>query len=482
MWSELFCRVGQARLCERRPTVALAGGAVGRRGEAPLDPPYKIGRPSLVVAFVLAAGCDKPAPPPAPAAASAAPAITLVEPVKRPVKRVVEQPGAVVAYEEADLFAKIPGYVQKVSADIGLRVKAGQVLAELAVPELEQEAKQKEAQTRQAVAELEQAKKALAAAEAGVSSAEAMVNEAKAAVARADALAARWRSEVARVGGLVSGGVIDASTRDETRNQADAAEATRAEAAAKVASAEAAVRKAKADRDKAVADVAADDARLDVARADARRHDALLGYTKIAAPFDGVVTRRDVDTGDYVHGVGKESLFRVARVDPVRVVVAVPEADAGLVAEGSPARIAVQALPGPELTGTVARTSWGLDPGARTLRAEVDVPNPDGKLRPGMYAYARVTAELPAAWAVPAAAVGKAGDDFVVYLAAGGKAVRCPVQVLRGDGQFTQVRRYKKPGAADWTDVTGGERFASPAAALTDGQVLPPDAPKPAAP
>ena len=85
-----------------------------------------------------------------------------------------------------------------------------------------------------------------------------------------------------------------------------------------------------------------------------------------------------------------------------------------------------------------------------------------------------MTAELPAAWAVPAAAVGKAGDDYVINLAEGGKAVRCPVQVLRGDGQFTQVRRYKKPGAAEWTDIIGGEQLASPAAALTDGQALPP--------
>jgi hypothetical protein len=90
-----------------------------------------------------------------------------------------------------------------------------------------------------------------------------------------------------------------------------------------------------------------------------------------------------------------------------------------------------------------------------------------------MYAHARLTAELPAAWAVPDAAFGKVGDDPVTYLAVGGKAVRVSVELPRGDGQFTQVRRYKKPGAADWTDVTGCESFATPAAALTDGQALP---------
>ena len=337
------------------------------------------------IGFLIAAGCDKPAPPAPASAASAPPAIAIVKPEKRAIKRVVEQPGAVQAYEEADLFAKIPGYVQKVNSDIGQRVKGGQVMAELFVPELEQEAKQKEAQIRQAEAELEQAKKALAAAEAGIASAEAMVAEAKAGVARADALAARWRSEVARVGGLVSGGVIDASTRDETRNQADAAEATRAEAVAHVASAAATARKAMADRDKAIADVAADVARLEVAKADARRHAAPARLHEDRGP----VRRRRHPPGRGHRrlrptGWARSHCSGSPGVDPVRVVVAVPEADAGLVAEGSPVRIAVQALPGPELTGTVARTSWSLDPGSRTLRTEVDVPNPDGRLRPGM--------------------------------------------------------------------------------------------------
>jgi hypothetical protein len=90
-----------------------------------------------------------------------------------------------------------------------------------------------------------------------------------------------------------------------------------------------------------------------------------------------------------------------------------------------------------------------------------------------MYVYAQVTAELPAAWTLPAAAIGKAGDDFVIYLVEAGKAVRTPVQVGRGDGQWTQVRRYKKPGTSNWADITESVRVASPASALTDGQPLP---------
>jgi RND family efflux transporter MFP subunit len=320
---------------------------------------------------------------------------------------------------------------------------------------------------------VEQAHKALAAADATPASAQAQVAEARAGMSRAQALYDRWQSEANRITGLVQTGVIDAQTRDETQNQFRAAEAGRTEVAAKVTSAEAAVTKARADRDKAGADVAAAEARRDVARAEVRRLAALLGYTRLTAPYDGVVTRRAVDTGDFLSAPGKQGVFTVARLDPVRVAIQVPEADAGLVHEGLPVRVTVQALGAPELTGTITRTSWSLEPGSRTLRAEADLPNPDGRLRPGMYVYARVTSELPAALAVPAAAVGKAGDDYVVYLAEGGKAVRTVVQVVRGDGQFTQVRRYKKPGAAAWTDFTGAEVVATPAAALTDGQPIP---------
>ena len=438
----------------------------------------------LAAGAALVAGCARPpAPPPAAAPAAAAPAVAVVKPERRAIKRVVEQPGTVQASEETELFAKLPGFVKAVAGDpahkgrpidIGSRVKAGQVLAELAIPEVVEEAKSKEALVAQAAAEIEQARKAQAAAEAGVASAQAMVAEARAGLSRTQALYDRWQSEFNRVTGLVQGGVIDSQTRDETQNQFRAAEASRAEAAAKVTTADAAVRKAQADRDKAAADVTAAEARQDVAKSEVRRLGALLGYTKITAPYDGVVTRRAIDTGDFLHADGaKRGVFTVARLDPVRVVVQVPEADAGLVREGLPVKVVVQALGGPDLTGTVARTSWSLEPGSRTLRTEVDLPNPDGKVRPGMYVYARVAAELPEAWAVPAAAVGKAGDDPVVYLAENGKAVRVTVQGVRGDGQFTQVRRYKRPGASDWTEFTGSEAVATPAAALTDGQTLP---------
>src|SRR5262249_51466530 len=194
----------------------------------------------------------------------------------------------------------------------------------------------------------------------------------------------------------------------------------------------------------AAADVTAARERLEVAKADVGRVEALLGYTKITAPYDGVVTRRSVNTEDFV-GSDKAALFSVARTDPVRVVVQVPEADAGLVAPGQDVTCGVRGLEGRPPVGKVRRTSWSREPGSRTLWTEIDLPNPKGAFRPGMYVYARLTAELPPAWAVPAAAVAKIGDESVMYLVENSKAVRVAVQPLRGDGKFTQLKGFKNP-------------------------------------
>jgi HlyD family secretion protein len=430
-------------------------------------------------------GCHRVSTPSNAAPAPSTP-ISVVKPEKKGVERVIEQPGAVTPFEETRLFAKLPGFVKSIGVDverrgdgkqpilidIGSKVKAGQLLAELAIPELEQEAKQKAALVRQSEAEVEQARKGLVAAEAGVASAKAQVAEANAGLSRGQALFDRWQSEASRMTGLARGGVIDTQTRDETTNQFRAAEATRNEASAKVATAEADVRQSEAARGKAVADVAAAEAKLEVAKVEVARVAALLGYTKITAPYDGVVTHRAINTGDFLPGNGKEGVFSVARLDPVRVVAHVPEADAGLVTEGLPVRLTVQSLPGRELHGSVARTSWSLEPGSRTLRTEIDLPNKDASVRPGMYVYARITAPLPAAWAVPAGAVGKFNDETIVYLVVDGKAVRTPVQVLRGDGKVTQLHRYRKSGASEWIEFDGSESLASPASALTDGQLV----------
>lgn len=436
---------------------------------------------ALAIALYMVSGCQQqmPAPQGATPSAAAAP-VTVVHPERKSLRRIVEQPGTVQAYEQTQLFARVPGYVRlpldvqgKIVIDIGHKIRGpvhgstgkeiepGEVLAEVMVPELEEEAKLKQAMTRQAEAEVDQARKMLASAEANIA-------RATATVAEAHALYDHWESQSKRMALAVKSGTVEAQIGDETLNQFKAA-------GARVLSSDAAVAKARADRDKAAADIRAAEARVDVARADALRAEAMLSYAKIRAPYDGVVTMRKANTGELVQpAAGKgDWLFTVARLDPVRVVVAVPEADADLVQENAKVKLSIKAAQSLPLEGTVTRISWALEPGSRTLRTEIDLPNKEGRLRPGMYVYAQIVNQLPPTWILPASAVVKDDDALVCFLIEAGKAVRTPVQVGRSDGTLIEVLKRHKPGqTSSWEDLTGQENVAVRAAGLKDGQAL----------
>ena len=234
------------------------------------------------------------------------------------------------------------------------------------------------------------------------------------------------------------------------------------------------VTKAKADRDKAASDVVSMSARVDVAKADSRRLEAMRGYAKIRAPFDGIVTGRKVNTGDLVQpSSGKADwLFTVARLDPVRVVVAVPEADAGLVKDKVKTKVIVPAL-GATIDGTIARSSWSLDVSSRTLRAEIELPNADKGLRPGMYVYAHIEAVLPEAWTLPMAAIIEQGNSAFCFLIEDEKAIRTPVRIGRRDARFVEVLGHRKAGSTGaWEVCTGKESIAAQASGLVDGQTV----------
>jgi hypothetical protein len=438
----------------------------------------------LMAGLLAAMGCKQSPAPQDTASGPAAKTIAVVHPERKALRRVVELPGTIQAYEETYLFARVPGYLRlfhnskgRIIHDLGREIRGpkydaegknvvepGEVVAEVEVPELVQETKQKQAKLRQAEAEVEQAEKARDAAKA-------MIAVAEAAKIEAQGLYDRWESESNRIAGLVDSGVVTAQARSETRNQFRAAEG-------RLASAKAGVTKANADWGKADADVKVAKERVDVARADALGSEAMLGYAKIRAPYDGVVTGRKVNPGDLVKpaaGTG-DWLFKVAQLDPVRVVLAVPELDAELVTENMEVTLTVQARElagGPSLTGTVARTSWALETGARTLRTEVELANKDHQLRPGMYVHAQLIKQLPEEWTLPTSAVVKQGDVLVCFLVKGDKAVRTPVQIGRSDGQFVQVLKRQKPGAQGrWEDLTKDDSVAARAAGLTDSQVV----------
>ena len=433
-----------------------------------------------VVLVLLPAGCGgQAADTPRSASRSreqtpATPAVTVVRPVRKSFRREIVQPGEIQAFERTPLYARISGYVEKVHKDIGDPVKAGEILAELSVPERDEELAERKALVAQARAEVEQAKKVLAATEAELQSAAAKVKEAAAGRLRAGAEQRRAQLQYERL--KKTSGVYPEEVLAETRLGAEAATAAVAEVEARVLSAEAERASRAARRDKAGADVRVAEARLEVARAAERRTAALLGYAKLQAPFAGVVIRRHVDPGHLLQaggGAGQgEPVFVVARVDPVRIFVDVPETDAVLVKDGTRAEVRVQALGGEGFPGKVTRSAWALDPkGGRTLRTEIDLKNPGGRLRPGMYAHASIAVEHANVLAVPVSALVTQGEQTVVYRVEGGKALRTPVTVGLRDKDFVEVGKWRGHGQEGrWRDFGGAEEvIVRVPGALADG-------------
>jgi RND family efflux transporter MFP subunit len=127
-------------------------------------------------------------------------------------------------------------------------------------------------------------------------------------------------------------------------------------------------------------------ANLDGSSANVRRLQELVGYSKVVAPFTGVVTKRNVDVGNLIDpGGGARLLFTMAQIDPLRVYIYVPQTYASQIQVGSPATVTLTEMPGRAFVGKVVRTAGAIDPANRTMQVEVNLPNPDGKLFPGSY-------------------------------------------------------------------------------------------------
>lgn len=401
--------------------------------------------------------------------------VAVVSPEKATIKRVVDQPAEVEAYETTPIHAKVAGYVKSVAVDIGDRVKAGQVLAELFMPELVADVASARALVEQKEAERLQAEAAVTVARAQLDSSNATVAETRARIGRMQAELSRWEAEYTRIDQLVRQSALTPSLRDETRSKLQSAQAMVEETNAQVRTSEAAVREAEAAIEKARADVTAAAARIAVARFDLERADALLGYTKLTAPYDAIVVRRQVDPGRLTRGgADDQALLEIARIDPITVVVGVPEIESARIDPGDPVQLRIPALGGAAIKATVTRTSWSLDTSNRTLRVEVDLPNPDAKLRPGLYCYATITEEERAdALSLPVAAVVEAADQTYCVVIDNGRAVRRPLELGLSDGTRVEILGGLK----------GGETVvAANPSILTEGQALqalPPAAPKP---
>lgn len=364
-------------------------------------------------------------------------------PQKKTLTLTTTQPGRIEAFEETPLYAKTAGYVDEVLVDIGDVVHKDQTLIKLSIPELLDDVEQKEALIAQAEAEVKQSRSAVVAANAAAQTAQSKIKEMEAGISRAEADHERWRSEHARIKDLAEKGSVTKKLEEETYSQLRSAEATTREVSAKAESTRTASYEAQANVGKAEADQGAAEARLRVAKADLAHAKTMLAYTQIKSPYDGTVTRRNVDTGHFVRPANTdaaEPLMVVAQTDKVRIFVNVPEMEAPYVDAGDPAKIRVQALTASEFDAAVVRSSWSLQESNRSLRAEIDVPNPHGIMRPGMYAMATIKlAERENAIVLPATAIVRDAAGTACMVVDDGKIVRRPVELGLRSGSEIEI-------------------------------------------
>jgi len=395
--------------------------------------------------------------------------VATVNPQRMDLTREIDQPGYLRPYYETAIYTKIPGFAKEPKVDKGDRIKKGQLLVEVYVPEVVQDLRVKAAKIEQARADLKQAKEAAQAAKAGREAARAEIQAKLATIHSAESQVVRWQAEDERSRRLVGKGIFDQQTADEVINQLRTSEASREEARAKWMSAKALFDQASAQYNKTEADVEVAAANFDVAKAAYDQWKDWLSYSEIRAPYDGVVTVRHANTGDFLQPATSGStsksatpLFMVMQTDIMRLTVEVPEIDAGLIKKGDTAKIRFQAKTGevPEIEAKVTRDSYALDERARTLSVEVYLDNPDGKLMPGMYANVTILAKLRNALTLPADCIMSDiladGDRSYCYVVEDGKVHKTFLEVGAHCDEGVQVLRKQRPGGK-WEKITGKE-------------------------
>jgi RND family efflux transporter MFP subunit len=303
-------------------------------------------------------------------------------------------PGQTAAWYETTIYARVNGYVAKWLVDIGDHVKKGQVLATIETPELDAE---------------------LAAARAQLKASQAQVNARDAEAKFSKTTNERWRDSPK--------GVVSEQERESK----------------------------KADYESAVARFYAANAQVALDKSRVDQYSALTEFKQVKAPFDGTITERKIDVGNLVTAGSTTTttpLYRMAQTDPLRVFVDVPQSAAGeLMMVGVPAEIRATGAVGGVFSGKIARSAQSINVQARTMRVEVDMPNTDHALVPGMYVNIAFRLQPRGLVEVPAAAlVFRASGAQVARVNSSGKIEFQKVTIARDNGSIVELGTGVKPG------------------------------------
>ena len=279
--------------------------------------------------------------------------VVIVSAVKQaPAKDSIDLPGDCQSMIESPIFARADGYLKTRLVDIGDHLKTGQPMAEIETPELDREISQARATLAQSQASLDELRADIELARANLSLAKVTLD--------------RWQH-------LFDKGAVARQDLDEKKADFDVKNAQRERAEASLATARETVR--------------ANQANLE-------RLEELKGFARVVAPFDGMVTARNVDVGTLINagnGGASREMFRVARIQPLRIFVNVPQAYVSEIHNGQSAELRVDEKPGEVFPARVTNISDSLDEGSRAMLVILETPNPAATLYPGMYAQVRFT-------------------------------------------------------------------------------------------
>jgi RND family efflux transporter MFP subunit len=404
--------------------------------------------------------------------------------------RTVEQPGSLKAWAQAELYAKVSGYLRSVEhqvspelpasllahvagalgtgpvnvlggnstrcaagahlvvqrtpeLDIGSYVRAGETLMIIDVPELLQDREQKKAVWEQRRTEVDLARTAVLTADAGVRAAGERAKQADAEVNRAVSEHSFALQQYQRMMTLARDGTVTEAFVEEKAHLVNAAKANWQSCLAKVQALQAEQAVASSKLGTARADLLVKSAQVNVAWQDYLRAQLLTEYTHVHAPFNGVITYRGVDEGDFVQNSSSGQtrlLMTVSAIDKLRMVLDVPEREAVWIRAGSEATVRFDVRGVGEVKGRVSRTASSLDNQSRTLRVEIDLDNRSRRLMPGMYGHVTLTLQkIEGAQAIPATALYNRKREAYIIEVRDGVARRQRVRIRYDDGRQLEV-------------------------------------------
>jgi len=435
------------------------------------------------------------------------PTVKAVRPKKEAsVAITAEQIATVEPFYQADLRARASGIVTKVHRDIGDKVRKGDLLIEIDVPEAEQDIARADAMVLQREQELTvsraKVKDALAAKDVSAATIKQRLADVEGAIATRDLKKRKFE----RFKGLAARGTVVGSVVEEEERDYLASEATVTSARANVDRARADANETDARYEAALADVELKKAQIEVARKELERARAIANFAKLRAPFDGVIVRRAVDPGSFVQNATtgvSEVLISVARVDIVTVSARFPDSTAASIANGTPAEVRIDDLPGLTIPAAVTRCAPTVANADRTMRVEVDLFNGDAdeyrtvvqafqtgglerpikgvedaapvpafangaaskrRILPGMTARVTVSVgDFGESYVLPAAAVYSRSGTTYILVVADGKTDQVPVRVQMTDGKTVRVATVTQRKGPDGktremlADLTGKE-------------------------